>query len=140
MGEQEAEVLTRKIQDSLTRARSRLARLQTTHTSLVIGSLATGGLSTLLAGLSAANGQALLGTGDPGWRITCALAAVLTFAGTLATGAMQQLKISEELAQARTCAGRLAALDLALTVNRQPVGEVAAKYAEVVTEFQAVIG
>ena len=50
----------------------------------------------------------------PGWRNVCGIIAVLTLAGTLATGTNSVLKLSEHQARTTACLGALAALQAAL--------------------------
>jgi hypothetical protein len=50
----------------------------------------------------------------PGWRNVCGIIAVLTLAGTLATGTNSVLKLSEHQARTTACLGALAALQAGL--------------------------
>ncbi len=131
--------LQQRIQASLLQTRRCVARLQMVHALLVATTILTGALSTLLAGISAAIGAAVIGEGEAGWRLVCAVVAVITFAGTVAAGIIQQFRVPQALAEARACAGRLSALDVALGVGNVSAAEIAGKYADIVAEFQAVL-
>ena len=50
----------------------------------------------------------------PGWRNVCGIIALLTLAGTVATGTNSVLKLSEHQARTTTCLGALAALQAGL--------------------------
>jgi hypothetical protein len=140
MDENAKTTLQQTVQASLDRASGRISQLSLLRTVLVSITLAAGAISTLLAGLSGITGSPVVGSGDAGWGLTCVLAAVLTLIGTLASGANEQFHISETLDKARSCAGRLNALQVALSVGNLAVADVANKYADVVAEYQSVLG
>ncbi len=131
--------LQERVQASLVRANARISRLNVLRTILVSTMLATGVLSALLAGLSGVTGSPAIGRGDAGWGLTCLLAAMLTLTGTLASGANEQFHVSEMLDKARSCAGRLNALQVTLSAGSLGIPEVANKYADLVSEYQAVL-
>ncbi len=132
--------LSQHISESLAYVGGRAARLQRVDAVLQTTTLISGALSTLLAGLSAALGTSLLGVDVPGWRLTCAVAALLTFAGTVASGLKQQLHVAELLEKARAYTGRLSALQIALEVGDTAGAEIARQYADLVAEYQSVLG
>jgi hypothetical protein len=140
MEENTKATLQERLQASLARANGRISQLSVLRTVLVSVMLATGALSALLAGLSGVTGSPAIGSGDAGWGLTCVLAAVLTLTGTLASGANEQFHISETLDRARSCAGRLNALQVTLSTGSLAISEVANKYADLVTEYQLVLG
>lgn len=139
MEQDERTTLGLEIQQSLARADRRVGRLQVVHTLLSILAVLAGALSTLLAGGSAVNQAPLLGIGEAGWGLTCGFAALLTLTGTVAGGINQQFRIGETLGQARSCAGRLSALEVSLSMGNVQTAKIAEKYADVVGEFQAVL-
>lgn len=139
MNEQRRADLQAKIERGLRLAGARSARLRRTQALLVTVAVVAGAVSTVLAGASAAGGTSLVGSGTEGWRLTCGLVAVFTLLGTVSTGANQQFNVSESLAAAQACAGRLAGLETALALGTAPLHEVAARYAEVLSEFAPVL-
>jgi hypothetical protein len=140
MEENTQTTLQERVQASLSRASERISQLSLLRTVLISVTLATGALSALLAGLSGLTGSPVVGSGDAGWGLTCLLAAVLTLTGTLASGANEQFHISETLDKARSCAGRLNALQVTLSAGSLAISEVANKYADLVAEYQSVLG
>ena len=74
-----------------------------------------------------------------GWRNVCGVIAVLTFFGTLATGADSALKISERRAQAFACVGALEGLRASLlresAVDRAEIDQASAELARVRREY-----
>lgn len=133
------ETLGVEIGRSLARVGERVSRLQTAHTLLNLLAVIGGLVSTLLAGGSAANGAPLLGVGNAGWGLTCALAALLTLGGTLAGGIDQQFRVGETLGQARACMGRLRALEVALSTGSVQPAAVAERYTDLLADCQAVL-
>lgn len=131
--------MLRRIRDGLQKAEARTDRLRRTNTRLVYLSLSSSTLATALAGVTAAAGP-IAGEGPPAWRVTCAAVAVLTALSGLLSGVHQRLNISEQLAKAIACAGRLRGLELALTVTGRNVVEVARDYEDVVAGYPEYVG
>jgi hypothetical protein len=127
-----------RIQSGLRTAEAHARRLKRLNTRLIWLSLIGTSLATVLAGVTAAAGP-LAGEGTPAWRLTCGAIAVLTALSGLLSGFHQRMNISERLANALACAGRLRGLELALTVTGRNVQEVAADYEDVVTGYQEYI-
>lgn len=127
-----------RIRTSLRTAEAHAGRLKRTNTRLIWLSLTGTSLATILAGATAAAGP-LAGEGTPAWRLTCGAIAVLTALSGLLSGFHQRMNISERLANALACAGRLRGLELALTVTERDVREVAGDYEDVVAGYQEFI-
>jgi hypothetical protein len=140
MDEQMKTALNTRLDDSLRRAQGETARLRHTHSTLVGGTVVSGALSTLLAGVSAVGGAAVIGSGEAGWQITCAVVAALTLIGTLTTGIDQQFRIQESLGAARRCAGELAALRALLDLGTASSEDISRRYASLLAEYASVIG
>ena len=140
MEENTKTALQERVQASLARTSGRISQLSLLRTILVSVTLVTGAISALLAGLSGVTGGPVIGSGDAGWGLTCLLAAVLTLTGTLASGANEQFRVSETLDRARACAGRLNALQVALSVGTLTISDIASRYTELVAEYQSVLG
>jgi len=136
----EPAALHQKIHESITRTRSRINRLRAAHTTLAIAAIAGSGLSALLAGGAALVGVSFFGGEALGWQVVCGLASALAFVGTLASTSGEQLHLGEKLSEARYCAGRLSALELALNLGEPQPEEVARRYGELLQDFQTVLG
>jgi hypothetical protein len=109
-------------------------RLRKKNTLYITLSIIASTLATLLAGLTAMNGP-LAGSGPPAWKITCGAVAGLTAFAGITTGLHQRLSIPERLSKCYSCAGRLNALELALTVfNREP-SELAQEYQDITSTY-----
>ncbi len=124
-----AAMLTR-VRSSLSRAETRARRLRSQNARLIYSSLIASAVATVLAGLTAALGP-LAGTGPRAWSVTCGVIAVFTAMAGVLSGIHQKLSVPEQLANAVTCAGRLRALEVALTVTMRDPTEVAREYEEV---------
>jgi hypothetical protein len=134
-GSEQRQVILQKIQDSLRKAQAQAKRLSNLNSRFTLIVLISSVLATLGTSLPAFFGQPMAGS----WRITCAAAAVLTACATLFTGLQKQLSTHDRLARAIACAGKLSALELAITVSERDPAEVAKEYEEVVTDFQDFI-
>ena len=121
---QNREGLARRVKDDLQKAKTLTTKLRKSNSRLLVTGVVSSGASALVAGITAAQGP-VIGEGTMGWRIACTVAAVLAFGATVCTGLVQQLKISERLAEGNQCFGRLNALDTAIVIPlslKEPVG------------------
>ena len=137
MNEQRIALLSR-IKESLVKVESNAARIKRSNTRLLYSSLVASAIATALAGLTAAIGP-LAGQGASAWKITCGAVAVLTGFSGLFTGIHQKFSISEKLARAMTCAGRLRALEIALSITLRDPIEVAKEYEELSANYQEIL-
>ena len=126
------------IQTSLEKAQKSAAGFKRLNLALAITSLSSSALGTLITGLTVANGP-IIGTGVPGWRISCILAAVLGFLTTMSVGLSQQLRVSERLAISQNCTGRLRALELSLVTQSKSWEAVVQDYETVLRDFPEVL-
>ena len=100
--------------------RYRRASMMLLLTGLLCGSVSTALASDAFRGgrLSARTAEATTGRTPaalaPGWRNVCGIIAVLTLAGTLATGTNSVLKLSEHQARTTACLAALAGLQAGL--------------------------
>ena len=115
-----------------------MARLGRTNSAFSYASLIATALATILAGLTAAKGP-LAGHGAPAWKWTCGLVAVLSGLGALATGLLQRLAVPERYAKAQACTGRLASLELSLTLEKKEPELVARDYLEVISQYPQLL-
>ena len=126
------------LQTSLAKAQKASAGYRRLNLVLVLTSLSSSALGTLITGLTVANGP-IIGTGVPGWRISCILAAILGFLTTMSVGLSQQLRVSERLANSHNCSGRLRALELILATQSKPWDLVVQDYETVLREFPDIL-
>lgn len=103
-----------QIISSLRTAEEKLKKLRETNTKFIVISLIASVLATLLAGSTAFLGP-LAGQGPPAWKWTCGIVAVFTATATVFTGLHKQLTISERLAKATECVGKLRAIDFSIS-------------------------
>jgi hypothetical protein len=103
------DILRNQIQDGIAGVRRAARRYRRESTLLLLTAMICGALATALAGdafrggtLAASAATATTGTVPNelprGWRNVCGIIALLTLAGTLATGANSVLKIAEHRA------------------------------------------
>lgn len=135
---QKSERLAQSIQETLAWVERDAARLGTLNASFLIGGIVTSAATTLVNGITAAEGP-LVGEGVPGWRLACIAGAVLAFITTVCMGVSQQLKLTARSAKASECAGRLRSLIISLDIGNRSVEDVSEEYARVLTEFAEVL-
>jgi hypothetical protein len=131
-------VVKERILSGLEHLDTRIQRLQRTNTALLASGVVASAVSTLITGVTAANGP-VIGNGTPGWRLACGLAAVFSFGATVAVGLNQRLRIGEKLADGRQCTGRLRALEIALMTGSRPRDEIVEEYQELVREYPDLV-
>ena len=124
------ESMTARLSASLDRARAESRRLRRMHVGLLCVTLITSASATLLAGITAAQGEALIES----WPVTCWIVAAFTASASVCTGLNQGLRVVERLAGAESCLGRLLSLDLASSSGQRGEHELAESYAELVRE------
>lgn len=109
-------------------------RLRRTNTMLLISGVVSSGASSLVTGVTAAQGP-VVGSGIPGWRLACTIGAIFSFGAAVLVGINERLKIGERLASTRQCAGQLRSLEVALTTGSRPWDEIVDRYAEIVETY-----
>lgn len=137
--EQKHEALARRVRQSLEKAELTASRIRTTNTRLLVLGVFNSGVSTLVTGVTAAQGP-IVGEGIPGWRLACAVGAVFGFATTVSVGLNQQLKLGERLSEANQCLGRLKFLDVAMETGSRSWAEISEEYEEILRTCPQVAG
>ncbi|PYR66910.1 MAG: hypothetical protein DMF87_07040 [Acidobacteria bacterium] len=123
--EHDRDQLQGRIEESVREVRRAARRYRRISTALLLTGMLCGAVSTALAGdafrggsLAAKTAEATTGRVPAelarGWRNLCGIIAVLTLAGTLATGTNSVLKLAEHQSQTRTCLAALGALNTQL--------------------------
>ena len=118
------------VKESLQKTQVNISGLRKTNTWLLITSIVSSAVTTLVAGGTAAVGP-VVGTGTPGWRLACIVAAVFAFTSAVATALTQQMKTGERLVQGVECVGRLRALEVAIATGSQSWEEITKEYGEI---------
>ena len=121
------------IKESLNRATSHLSKLRKTNSRFIIISLVASVLATLLAGFTAFNGKPVVGQGAGAWA--CGIVAVFTATATVFTGLHKQLTISERLAKATECVGKLKSLQISLENS----GDDESGKKDIINEYRKVV-
>jgi hypothetical protein len=132
------EAFVRRFRASLERAEGEVARLSKTNTRLLVASAVSSAVATLVTGITAAQGP-IIGTGIPGWRLSCIVAAVFGFATTLSVALNQQLRIGDRLSRSNECLGRLKFVDFAVDTGSRPWDEVVREYEEIVRAYPRIV-
>ena len=120
-----------RIRASAEKAERITERLRRLNQGYLIASITSSGVSTLVAGLTAAQGP-VVGSGIEGWRVACLVAALFAFISTVVTLLNQQMKISDRLAEGTRCVGRLRALDVMLLMGHQDWQKITGEYEYIV--------
>lgn len=123
-------LLTSRVQTSLRKAEAHVSRVRKTTTRLLITGIVSSAATTLVTGITAAAGP-VVGEGIPGWRLACAVGAVLAFLATVCIGINEQLRMGDRAARGQEGVGRLRALDLALVAGNRPPAELLHEYEEI---------
>jgi len=88
--------------------------------------------------VTAANGP-VVGSGTPGWRLACAVAAALSLLGGVCAGLKEQLQVGERAAKAMECLGRLSALEASVLTGIRGQSEIAAEYESILKTYPDVL-
>ena len=137
--EQNHDALARRVRRSLEKAERHASRLRNTNTRLLIFGVFNSGVSTLVTGVTAAQGP-VVGEGIPGWRMACIVGAVFGFATTVSVGLNQQLKLGERLSEANQRLGRLKFLDVAMDTGSRTWAEISEEYEEILRTYPNIAG
>ena len=135
---QDRNALGQRVKASLRKAEKIDSGLRKANTRLLIAGIASSAASTLVAGITAAQGP-VVGEGIEGWRVACIVAAVFGFASTVSTGLSQQLKISDRLSEGIQCIGKLRSLDVIITTGSQSWEEIIKEYEEIAKTYPELI-
>src|SRR5690606_24701773 len=125
-----ASPLVDRIRSDIERVERVVEKLSRVHRRLVVGGLTLTAAATALAGFASAGGPPI-GEGPPAWRLTCGAVAVFTALAGVFTGLNERFDYGGRLASARTCATRLRALELALTLRGRDEAEAVREYEEI---------
>lgn len=127
-----------RVRDSLIKVEEHVRRLQRRNRRLIYVSLTVSALATAIAGVAAAIGP-VIGEGAPAWKATCGAVAVLTAVATVVSGVHQRFQVSDRLSQAVACAGRLSAMEVALSLSQRDPQEVAKEFEQVTATYREFI-
>jgi hypothetical protein len=129
------EELARNVKGSLQKANSRWRHLKRLYTLFLIVSLVTSAVATLLAGGTAFKGKSVIdyydGDNKKNWTLICAIAAILTFISSLCVGIKQVLGDAKRVDAAKSCVGRLKALDILINNDERSVNDILEDYAKI---------
>jgi hypothetical protein len=130
--------LADSIKASLRKAEGIVFAYQKNHTRLQTMTIVSSAGATLVAGITAAAGQAAH-IGTEGWRIACILAAIFGLLSTVSTGLTQQLKISDRLLEGRQGLSKLKHLDVVITTGSVGWDQIAREYEGIAQEYPELI-
>ncbi|MDQ3021937.1 MAG: hypothetical protein M3R36_15395 [Bacteroidota bacterium] len=126
--------MEKEILDSLTKVQSHVSKLRKTNTRFIYVSLIASVMATLIAGLTAFTGP-IVGQGAPAWKWTCGVVAIFTATATVFTGLHKQLTISERLAKATECAGKIKSLRISLENSDANKEEILKEYRKIIEVY-----
>src|SRR2546425_7814086 len=107
-GDDKRSAMLARVRENLRTTEHQIQQLRGRNSRFIYAGLVASGLATVISGQAAAFGQ--LGAGPVGWRITCGIVAICTASATIITALHRQFTVSENLARAMLCAGKLNAL------------------------------
>lgn len=132
--EENNEILANGIRESLENAETNAQSMKKKSSWLLFSSIITSAASTLVAAVAVAQGP-VVGEGIPGWRTTCIIAAIFSFATTVSVGLNQQFGMSDRVIKANECAGKLKSLDVSIATGSRNWEEIGKEYEAVVKEY-----
>jgi len=127
--------MDKNIQESLNKAILQLTKLRKANSRFIVISIIASVLATLLAGFTAFNGKPVVGQGAGAWAWTCGIVAVFTATATVFTGLHKQLTISERMAKATECVGKLRSIQI--SIENAGTDEPAKK--DILNEYRKVV-
>lgn len=132
--------MNEEIKKSLIKAETQVTALRKKNSRFIYISLIASVLATLLAGSTAFVGP-IVGQGAPAWKWTCGIVAVFTATATVFTGLHKQLTISERLAKATECVGKLKSIHFSLSAydSDSDKDDIVKSYKKVLEEYSAYI-
>ena len=130
--------LAEGIKASLRKAEGIVKGYEKNHTRLLVTTIVSSAGATMIAGVTAAVGQAAH-IGTEGWRIACILAAIFGLVSTVSTGLTQQLKISDRLLEGRQGLSKLKHLDVVITTGSIGWDQIAREYEGIAQEYPELI-
>jgi hypothetical protein len=140
---QERELLAQSVKASLHKAQERAIGFRKMATFLFVTSVVAPAAATLVAALTALIGgnnifpQAAAQVDDGGWKLACALVAILAFIATVSS--MFKKQADEQLSQGNRCAGRLTALDAAVAISSHSWEEMTREYEDIVKAYPDLV-
>ncbi len=140
---QERELFAQSVKAGLHKARERAMGFRKTDTLLFVTSVVAPAAATLVAALTALiNGntlfpQAAAQVDDGGWKLACALVAILAFIATVSS--VFKKRAEERLSQGNLCAGRLTALDAAIVISSHSWEEMTREYEDIVKAYPDLV-
>lgn len=132
--EKNNDTLSKGIRESLENAEKNAQSMKKKSSWLLFSSIITSAASTLVAAFAVAQGP-VVGEGIPGWRTTCTIAAILSFATTVSVGLNQQFGMNDRVVKANECAGKLKSLDVSIATGSRNWEEIGTEYEAIVREY-----
>ena len=130
--------LAGRVKTSLYNAEQKVTGYQKTHRRLMTTTVFSSAVTTLVAGVTAAVGQAAQ-IGTDGWRLACIIAAIFGFISTVSTGFTQQLGTSDRLAEGKHCVAQLKFLEIAISTQSKSWAELAREFEDIAKAYPEYI-
>ena len=127
--------IDQQIQTSFQKATAQRKKLEKNTTRYTITGIILSALATFVAGVPSLMGEPVI---TDSWRITCAVAALITLATTIVTSVQAQVAKPDILARSSECVGRLRALLLELQAQDVDYDQVRKQYQAVLVDFAEV--
>ncbi|NJM96332.1 MAG: hypothetical protein HC800_03190 [Phormidesmis sp. RL_2_1] len=131
------ERIVQNIAKSLDKSVNMTNQVMRMNSVLFFTSILSAASTTLVTTLAAIQGP-VVGTGTPGWKLSCGIAAILGFVATLAEGLKHQT--NDKVTRSRLCIERLRLLDISLRHSQRPVAEIDREFDEIVRAYPEAMG
>lgn len=127
-----------EIHQTLQKAEEQVKKLRKTNTRYIYISLISSVFATLIAGSTVFLGP-LFGAGTTSWKWTCGVVAIFTGTATVFTGLHKQLSVTERLAKATECVGKLKALEFELASGKSNTEDLVRDYKRIIELYSEYI-
>jgi MFS family permease len=127
--------LLKVVEEDLVRVDRHAARYRRHNSIIIVGGILASTLATLLAGGMAAGGPPVANV-FAGWRIGCAIVAILAAVAAIITALSERFKVSEHLANSSACAARLGSLRFTLRSSAPDLKQSEDQYREILEKYR----
>ncbi|MGB3292528.1 MAG: hypothetical protein WBB01_05955 [Phormidesmis sp.] len=129
--------IVQNIAKSLEHSINVVNRVDRLNTALFFTSILSAATTTMITTLAATQGP-IIGTGAPGWKLSCSIAAAFGLLATLAEGF--KVRTNDQMTRSRLCIERLKLLDMSIRYSQRPVAEIDREFDEIARIYPEALG
>ena len=129
--------IVQNIAKSLEHSINAVHQIDRLNTALFFTAIFSAAATTMITTLAATQGP-IVGTGTPGWKLSCTIAAAFGLLATLAEGF--KLRTDNQVTRGRLCVERLKLLDMSIRYSQRPVEEIDREFDEIARIYPEALG